>query len=103
MMEEGSMATYIALVNWTDQGVRDFRDTVDRADAVADTAQKLGGSQKALFWTIGPYDLVAIAEFPDDETATAFALAVGSQGNVRTTTLRAFDADEMRAVIAKVG
>ncbi|MPZ71617.1 MAG: GYD domain-containing protein [Nitriliruptorales bacterium] len=97
------MATYVALVNWTDQGVRDFRGTVDRADAVADVAQRLGGTQTALYWTVGPYDLVAISEFPDDETATAFALAVSSEGNVRTTSMRAFDADEMRTIIGKLG
>lgn len=96
------MATYIALVNWTDQGVRDFRSTVERADAVADIAQRLGGAQTALYWTVGPYDLVAISEFADDETATAFALAVSSQGNVRTTSMRAFDAGEMRAIIGKL-
>lgn len=97
------MATYIALVNWTDQGVREFRGTVERADAVADIAQGLGGTQTALYWTVGPYDLVAISEFPDDETATAFALAVSSQGNVRTTSMRAFDAGEMRAIVEKLG
>ncbi len=97
------MATYIALVNWTDQGVREFRGTVERADAVADLAQLLGGTQTALYWTVGPYDLVAISEFPDDETATAFALAVSSQGNVRTTSMRAFDAGEMRAIVEKLG
>ncbi len=97
------MATYIALVNWTDQGVREFRGTVERADAVADMAKRLGGSQTALYWTVGPYDLVAISEFPDDETATAFALAVSSQGNVRTTSMRAFDAREMSAIVEKVG
>lgn len=97
------MATYIALVNWTDQGVRDFKATVDRAAAVEQLAQQLGGSQTALYWTVGPYDLVSIAEFPDDESATAFALAVSSQGNVRTTTMRAFDAGEMRGIIDRVG
>jgi uncharacterized protein with GYD domain len=97
------MATYIALVNWTDQGVRDFKATVDRAAAVEQLAQQLGGSQTALYWTVGPYDLVSIAEFPDDESATAFALAVSSQGNVRTTTMRAFDAGEMRGIVDRVG
>jgi len=96
------MATYIALVNWTDQGVRDFRNTIERADAVKEVARGLGGTQTTLYWTVGPYDVVAISEFPDDEAATAFALAVSSQGNVRTTSMRAFDADEMRAIIGKL-
>jgi len=66
-------------------------------------AGKFGGSLKEIYWTIGPYDVVAVSEAPDDESATAFALALASQGNVRTTTLRAFDADEMRGIIAKTG
>ncbi|MPZ88212.1 MAG: GYD domain-containing protein [Nitriliruptorales bacterium] len=97
------MPTYIALVNWTEQGVREFKGTLDRAEAVTQLAQQLGGSQTALYWTIGPYDLVSLAEFPDDESATAFALAVSSQGNVRTTTMRAFDASEMGGIIDKLG
>ena len=97
------MATYIALVNWTDQGIKAYKDTLERADAVAQLAEQFGGSQTALYWTVGPYDLVSIAEFPDDETAAAFALAIGSQGNVRTTSMRAFNADEMRGVVGKLG
>ncbi len=97
------MPTYISLVNWTDQGIRGFKDTLDRAQAANDLAQQLGGTLKEVYWTVGPYDVVAIAEFPDDETGTAFVIALGSQGNVRTTTLRAFNRDEMTRVLAKVG
>lgn len=97
------MPTYISLVNWTDQGIRGFKDTLDRAQAANDLAQQLGGTLKEVYWTVGPYDVVAIAEFPDDETGTAFVVALGSQGNVRTTTLRAFNRDEMTRVLAKVG
>ncbi len=95
------MATYISLVNWTDQGVRNYRDTTDRADAVRQLAEKFGGRQVSLYWCLGTYDVVSIAEFPDDETATAFALAVSSQGNVRTSTMRAFNEDEMRDIVEK--
>jgi uncharacterized protein with GYD domain len=97
------MPTYVSLVNWTEQGVKAFRDTVDRAEAGEQLGAKLGGMLKALYWTLGPYDLVAISEAPDDETATAVALMLSSQGDVRTTTMRAFDADEMRRIIAKTG
>jgi uncharacterized protein with GYD domain len=97
------MARYVALVNWTEDGVHNFADTVDRAEEVKGLAQKMGGAVESLLWTMGPYDLVVTAEFPDDETVTAFALAVSSQGNVRTTTMRAFDGDEMRSIIGKVG
>jgi uncharacterized protein with GYD domain len=97
------MATYVVLANWTDQGIQNFRETVDRADAANEAIGRFGGSFKDLYWTVGPYDIVGIAELPDDESATAFALALGSQGNVRTTTMRAFDADGMRDIIGRVG
>jgi uncharacterized protein with GYD domain len=97
------MPTYISLVNWTDQGVAAFKDTVERSEAGRQLAEKFGGTLKEIYWTIGPYDIIAVSEAPDDETATAFALALSAQGNVRTTTLRAFDADEMKAIIAKTG
>jgi uncharacterized protein with GYD domain len=97
------MPTYISLINWTDKGVGAFKETVDRAEAGKQLAGEFGGSLKEIYWTIGPYDVVAVSEAPDDESATAFALALASQGNVRTTTLRAFDAYEMRGIIAKTG
>lgn len=96
------MATYIALINWTDQGVRTHKDSVERAESASQLAEKLGGSMDEVYWTVGPYDIVVRSQFPDDETATAFLLAVGEQGNVRTTSMRAFDADEMRAIEQKL-
>lgn len=95
------MARFVTLVNWTEAGVRDFKGSVDRADAVQGLAQQMGGRIESLYWTQGPYDLVVTTEFPDDETAAAFGLNVSSQGNVRTTTMRAFDADDMRGIIGK--
>lgn len=97
------MATYISLISWTDKGVGSYKDTLDRAEAARELAAKMGANLKDIYWTIGPYDIVAVSDAPDDETATAFALALSSQGNVRTTTLRGFSADEMRGVIAKIG
>lgn len=97
------MPTYVSLINWTEKGVAAFKDTVDRAEAGKALATKFGGALKDIYWTIGPYDIVAISEAPDDETATAFALALAAQGNVRTTTLRAFSGDEMRSIIGKTG
>jgi uncharacterized protein with GYD domain len=95
------MATYVSLISWTDQGIRAFKDTVDRAEAAQALAGKFGGTLKEIYWTLGPYDIVAISDAPDDESATAFALALSSQGNVRTTTMRAFSADETRAIVAR--
>lgn len=95
------MAKFVALINWTDQGVKNYRDTVDRAKAGTAAAEKVGGKLTKIYWTLGAYDLVALMEFPDDEAATAFALALSSQGNVRTTTMRAYDEAEMTAIVAK--
>ena len=95
------MPTYVSLINWTEKGAADFKETVDRAEAGKALAGAFGGSLKEIYWTLGPYDIVAVSEAPDDESATAFALALASQGNVRTTTMRAFDAAEMRGIISK--
>jgi uncharacterized protein with GYD domain len=95
------MAKFVALISWTEQGVKNYRDSVERARAGAAAAEKLGGKLTKIYWTLGAYDLVALTEFPDDETATAFALALSSQGNVRTTTMRAYDEAEMTAIVAK--
>jgi len=95
--------SYVLLINWTDQGVKGFKDTVDRYEAARDAFQARGVSFKEIFWTIGPYDLVSVVDAPDDETLTAAGLMLAAQGNLRTTTLRAFNADEMRALIQKAG
>lgn len=96
------MATYVVLGSWTDQGARAAKDTVGRADVVRETARKLGGEVKQIYWTLGRYDVMAITEAPDDETATAIAIAISAPGMVRSETLRAFDADEMTAILAKL-
>ncbi len=97
------MATYVALCNFTDQGIRNVKETVKRADAVKEAGQKAGVTMKDIKWTLGSYDLVVTFEAPNDEAMTAFALAVGSAGNVRTQTLRAFDRSEMTGILAKMG
>jgi uncharacterized protein with GYD domain len=86
------MPTYVSLVNWTEQGIKNFRDTIRRAEDVRGIIEKNGGQLRQLFWTLGEYDLVSVADFPDDETATAVLLQVGAGGNVRTKTMKAFDA-----------
>jgi uncharacterized protein with GYD domain len=95
------MPTYVSLISWTEKGAAEFKSTVDRAEAGRALAGTFGGALKEIYWTLGPYDIVAVSEAPDDESATAFALTLAAQGNVRTTTMRAFDAGEMRAIIAK--
>ncbi|MDP9480962.1 MAG: GYD domain-containing protein [Actinomycetota bacterium] len=97
------MPTYVVLSNWTDQGIRNVRSTVERVDGVTRLAEKYGASVAQIYWTVGPYDFVSIVEAPDDEAATAFALEISSGGNVRTTTLRAYDRDAMSGIIERMG
>jgi uncharacterized protein with GYD domain len=98
-----SMATYIVLSNFTDQGIRNVKETTKRSDAVRELARKMGIETKSLYWTVGKYDVVVTFEAPDDAAMTALCLAIGAQGNVRTQTLRAFSKDEMSNVLGKLG
>jgi uncharacterized protein with GYD domain len=99
---EISMATYIVLSSFTDQGIRTVKDTVKRADAVKEAARKMGIETKSLYWTVGKYDVVVTFEAPDDASITALCLAIGGGGNVRTQTMRAFSKDEMTTVLGKL-
>jgi uncharacterized protein with GYD domain len=96
------MATYIVLANFTEQGIRNVKDSPQRADAFKEMAKKTGATVKDVFWTLGQYDAVAIVEAPDDVSATALGLSVAKLGNVRTQTLRAFSAAEMKNILGKV-
>jgi uncharacterized protein with GYD domain len=97
------MPLYVSLVNWTDQGIKNYRDSVRRAEDYRGLVEKNGGQVRQLVWTLGEYDVVAVTEFPDDETATAVALQTGAMGNIRTTTMKAFDAEQMNAIIRRTG
>jgi uncharacterized protein with GYD domain len=97
------MTTYVSLINWTEQGIKNFRDTTQRAEEFSRLVQDSGGRVRELLWTVGEYDIVCIAEFPDDETGVAALLRVGSGGHIRSNTLRAFSADEMAGIIARTG
>ena len=97
------MPTYVALMNWTDQGVRNVRDTVHRREQADALADKHGAKIEQVYWTVGPYDLVTILQAPDDESATAMLLELGTGGNLRTTTLRAYDRDEMSGILQRLG
>jgi len=96
------MAAFISLVNFTQQGIGDFKDSPDRAANFKSMAEKAGAKVKEVYWTIGSYDAVVVMEAPDDETAAAVMLGLGSLGNVRTQTLRAFDSSEIKEIISKV-
>lgn len=96
------MPTYVTLMKWTEQGIKDVNATVDRAEQARQAIDQMGGRMASIYWTQGAYDMVAIADFPDEETAMACLLSLGKLGNVRTETLRAFSADEMRRILGKV-
>lgn len=98
-----AVGRYVGLVNWTDQGIRDYKDTRQRAEAFGKLIQGLGGRLVDVYWTQGPFDIVVILDLPDDESATAAMLKVGALGNVRTTTMRAFSSDEMARIVEKAG
>jgi uncharacterized protein with GYD domain len=96
------MAYYVGLISFTDQGIRNVKDTVKRGDAAIAEAEKMGMKIVEEFWTMGAYDAVVVFEAPDDETMSAFMLKVGSLGNVKSQTLRAFRRSEMEKLLAKI-
>ena len=93
------MPAYISLVNFTDQGIRNVKESVKRAQAVVKAVEAAGGQKIGIWWTVGQYDLVFIAEFPDNVTAMRILMATGMQGNVRTNTLEAFSEEEMEHIV----
>ncbi len=95
------MPKYIILGNWTDQGAKTVKETTKRADAVKALAAKMG-AKLDVYWTMGQYDFVAIADAPNDETYMQLAFQIGAQGNTRTTTLKAWTQDETTKVVGKL-
>src|SRR6476620_2710656 len=96
------MANYICLIQFTDQGIRNVKDTVKRGDAAIAEAKKMGMTIMEEFWTMGAYDAVAAFEAPEDETMSAFVLKSGALGNVKCQTLRAFRRSEMEESLTKI-
>ena len=101
--EGGFMPTYVSLVNWTEQGIKNFRDTTHRSEDFTNVLEKAGGRVREILWTVGEFDLVVVADYKDEETLTATLLQLGSLGNVRTKTMRGFNAREMEGIIEKAG
>lgn len=93
------MARYIVLLNWTEQGVRNIKDTVQRARSARQAFEAMGVRMTDIVWTLGQYDIVASLEAPDDETVTRAGIALAMQGNVRSTTLRAFGEKDMEGIL----
>ncbi len=96
------MALYIVLANFTEQGIRNVKDSPKRAEAFESMAKKCGATVKDLFWTLGQYDIVAVLEAPDDISITSLGLSSGALGNVRTQTLRAFTQADIKSILGKM-
>ena len=96
------MAIYVVLLSFTDQGIRNVKQTTKGRKAAIATAEKLGIKFKDNYLTMGAYDAVGIVDAPNDEAITTWALTVGSRGNIRTQTMRAYSVDEMDKILAKV-
>jgi len=94
------MGTYMTLIRYTQKGVENVKEAPARLDAAKKAFQAMGAELKQYYLTLGQYDAVVIAEVPDDETVAKLALAIGSQGAIRTETFRAFTEDEYRKIIA---
>ena len=97
------MATYFILINWTDQGIKNVKDSPKRVDAARKAVKDIGGDLKAFYMLQGSYDAVLIMEMPTDDALAKFLLKIGSLGNVRTTTLRAHPEAEYRKIIGELG
>lgn len=95
------MATFISLANFTDQGIRNVKESPDRFAAVKALAERLGLTVKSFHYTTGQYDMVLIIEGPE-EAAMILSTKIGSLGNVRTQTMRGYSIDEMRKILDKM-
>jgi len=93
------MPTYIWLVNWTDQGIRNVKETTKRAQSFREAAEKMGVNVKEILWTMGRYDLVLVIDAPNDETISLLALGLGMGGNAKTETLKAFSTQAMDQIL----
>ena len=96
------MATYIVLGQFTDQGIKNVKDTAKRAQALKDMAKKFDATVTAVYWTLGQFDVAAIVDAQNDASLNALLLSLGRLGNVRTQTLRAFSENEMGPILGRL-
>jgi uncharacterized protein with GYD domain len=94
------MAAYVILFNYTEQGIKNIKETGNRAKAAASALKGMGGRFIGIWWLIGQYDGVVILEAPDDQTVMRFLAATGMQGNIRTNSMRAFGEEEIGAILS---
>ncbi len=93
------MPVYVQFVTWTEKGAAAARDTLQRTQRAREQAERFGARLREVIWTMGRFDVVAIIEAPDDETASRFALWVGTQGAARTETVRGYTEEEIRKIV----
>ena len=96
------MPTYLIQSQWTDQGIRNVKESAKRLDLGKKKLKDMGGEIKAVYLTTGAYDMLAVVEVPNDAILAAYVLWLGSQGNLRTQTVKAFTEDEYRTVISQL-
>ena len=96
------MATYISLINYTQQGIQNIKESPSRLDSAKKAFEAMGAKVVAFYLVMGQYDIIMVTEAPDDETVAKLALSIGSLGSIRTQTFRAFTEDEYRKVIASL-
>ena len=96
------MPTYISLIKWTDQGIRNVKESPKRLDDFKKALEAVGGKLIGFYLTMGRYDMVLIVESPSDEVSTALVLSTASGGNIHTETMKAFPEDQYREIMAKV-
>ena len=96
------MPTYVVLINWTDQGITNVKDTIKRAEAFKSALERSRGKTLDAYYTMGQYDIIITVELPNDESAMSILLATGVLGNVRTTTLKAFSLSEAEKIVSKL-
>jgi uncharacterized protein with GYD domain len=100
--QEIDMLNYVVLASFTEQGIRNVKETTKRADLARETAGKFGVKMREIYWTQGQYDIVTLCEAQDEASIAAFGLALSSAGNIRFETLRAFSRDEMNGILSKL-
>jgi len=93
------MPTYVCLVKWTDQGIRNVKETTKRAKSFKEMAEKMKVNVREKLWTMGRYDVVLLIDAPDDETISRLTLGLGMSGNVKTETLKSFSAQEIDQIL----
>lgn len=96
------MTRFLTLINYTDQGIRDVKDSGKRAAAFGKAVEAAGGKLLSQYWCLGEVDGCATFEVPDEETGASVLLALGQAGNVRTKTVRLYDNEEFQKILTKV-